>query len=629
MSYYTFMGNSSIRSNLRWFFIFVVCLKCAYTRAYVEQKLEGAVIGSSESIDYVTMSKSTSVNTCADAFDGNLNTFFASWETSYTWVGLDFGKPYVISKVGIALHRNSDDQPLIPLGIFEGANRSDFMDALPLFVVTDPKDDTGIVYYTILNSKGFRYVRYVGPAESRCHVSELEFYGYPGSGDDTHLYQITNLPTVSVHTADAVDPFDKEHQIDCCISILSANSSSVLSQMGTIRLRGNASANYPKRPYRIKFNEKQLVLDAPAKAKKWTLINNYGDKTLMRNLLAFEISKKMGMPYTPYGALVDVMVNGEYKGVYQLCDQVQVHKGRVGITEMKPDDNEEEALTGGYLFEIDAYARFEKSWFTSVDGKPVTIHSPDDDAITASQREYIESYFNVMERDWKQYLDLNTFIRHFLVGELSGNTDTYYSVYMYKERGNGTTYVGPVWDFDLAFENDERTYPINEKTDFIFRNGGSCAKNMKEFVSTIIDDETVRPMIESVWREARSKGLSDKQILDVVDSIKNELGKGQKLNFIRWPIMNVKIQKAPVIWGSYDDEVNNVKRYIKERFTWMDSILHYNNTPDYIGEVNKYDSQPIQIFSVSGVYCGSDMISIKPGIYILKQGKNRKKVIKK
>ena len=111
----------------------------------------------------------------------------------------------------------------------------------------------------------------------------------------------------------------------------------------------------------------------------------------MRNLLAFELSRRLGMPYTPYGTAVDVLLNGEYKGCYQLCDQIQVHKNRVNITEMTIHDNEGSALTGGYFIEIDAYADQEKSWFKSVKGNPVTIKSPDEDSITTNQRNYIRS----------------------------------------------------------------------------------------------------------------------------------------------------------------------------------------------------------------------------------------------
>ena len=363
-----------------------------------DQKLNGTVIGTAETVDYSTSQKSTTVNTCEMAFDGNLSTYFASYERSYTWAGLDLGTPHIITKVGWSPRNDSQGEKRVQLGVFEGANREDFMDALPLYIITE-KGKIGQLSYADVNcSRAFRYVRYVGPADARCNIAELEFYGSEGEGNDSTLVQLTNLPVVSIHTKDNEIPYDKEHLIEAQFSIISDNGTKLLSEPGTIRERGNASRGFPKKPWRIKFDKKQRVLDAPAKAKKWTLINNYGDKTLMRNLLAFELSRRMGMPYTPYATAVDVLLNGEYKGCYQLCDQIQVHKNRVDITEMTPQDNADEALTGGYLFEVDAYADQEPVWFKSAKGNPVTIKSPDSDSITTIQKNYLKTTFNKMEK---------------------------------------------------------------------------------------------------------------------------------------------------------------------------------------------------------------------------------------
>ena len=345
-------------------------------------KLAGRVIGTTETVDYSTFNKSTSVNTREMAFDGKLDTFFASWERSYTWTGLDLGSPHVITRVGWSPRNDVHGEERVMLGVFEGANREDFMDALPLYIIKE-RGTIGVVSHADVDcSAGFRYVRYIGPSDARCNIAEIEFYGHQGEGDDSHLYQLTNLPTVSIHTLDGVIPFDKVTNIEARISIIADGEQNLLSEVGSIRERGNYSRSFPKKPYRIKFEKKKQVLDAPAKAKKWTLINNYGDKTLMRNLLAFELSRRMGMPYTPYGRAVDVLLNGEYKGCYQLCDQVQVHKNRVDITEMTPQDVSGSALTGGYFFEIDAYADQEQSKFWSGQGTPVTIKSPEEDSIS-------------------------------------------------------------------------------------------------------------------------------------------------------------------------------------------------------------------------------------------------------
>ena len=470
-------------------------------------------------------------------------------------------------------------------------------------------------------------MRYVGPSDARCNIAELEFYGHPGEGDDTHLYQVTNLPTVSIHTLNGEIPYDKEHQIVSQLTIISDDGTKLLSEPGTTRERGNASRGFPKKPYRIKFDKKQQVLDAPGKAKKWTLINNYGDKTLMRNLLAFDLSQRLGMPYTPYGTAVDVLLNGEYKGCYQLCDQVQVHKNRVNITEMTSSDNTGIALTGGYFFEIDAYADQEKSWFRSNNRNPVTIKSPEEDSITTQQKNYIRAHFNKMESQWESYLDLNTFLRHFLVGELSGNTDTYWSVFMYKERDDDMVYTGPVWDFDLAFDNDQRTYPVNRKSDYIYRSGGSCAGSMKSFVDNIVVRHAgAKSQMLSIWDEARRGGLTETHLVSLVDSLETALDHSQRLNFMRWPIMNQYVHQNPKTWGSYKSEVENVRRFMKERLAWMDKKLGYDYQ-DAIETVTVDLTQPYHVYTLSGQPVGETLDGLRPGIYIVRQGENAKKII--
>jgi hypothetical protein len=587
-------------------------------------KLTGTVIGTTESVDYSTSQKSTTVNTREMAFDGNLNTCFASWERSYTWAGLDLGTPHVITRVGWSPRNDGKGEERVLLGVFEGANREDFMDALPLYIIKERGTIGQMSYATVDCSRGFRYVRYVGPSDARCNIAELEFYGNEGEGDDSHLTQLTNLPTVSIHTQDGVIPYDKVTDIASQIAIISNDGTKLLYEPGGVRERGNASRSFPKKPYRIKFDKKQKPLDAPAKAKKWTLINNYGDKTLMRNLLAFELSRKMGMPYTPYGTAVDVLLNGEYKGCYQLCDQVEVNDGRVEITEMTPEDNTGDALTGGYFIEVDAYAHEETSWFTSTNNNPVTIKSPDEDEITTNQHEYIRQYFNRMENQWKTYLDLNTFLRHFLVGELAGNTDTYWSTYMYKERGESQIHTGPVWDFDLAFENDNRTYPIMSLTDYIYRTKGSCAGNMRQFVNKIVvNDASAKAQLKEIWGEVRQAGLTEEYMTDYIDAWEQTLGQSQELNFLRWPIMNQYVHQNPRLWGSYQAEVQNVRRYMKERITWMDNKLGYVYQPAGINTVVDGGKNSQEVYDLSGRPVNTS--NIKAGLYI----SNGKKVVVK
>jgi len=611
--------------------LFIICLSSSWAQGSRPQKLSGTVIGSTFSIDYTDNTKSTTVNTCRAAFDDNLNTFFSAWDLSYAWAGLDLGEPHVITRVGWSPSRKKPieiGEEQVILGVFEGANSPDFMDALPLYIVTERGTAGWTSYADVHCSKGFRYVRYVGPADSRCTVAELMFYGVKGEGDESSLCRLTNLPTVSVHTEKNVIPYDKVHQINAIITIISDKGKEVLTDTGTIRERGNGSRSFPKRPYRLKFDEKHRVLDAPAKAKKWTLVPNYSDKTLMRNMLAFELSRCMDMPYTPYSQPVDVLLNGEYKGCYLLCDQIDVRKNRVNIDEMTPEDSTGTALTGGYLIEIDNYATVETNWFRSKKGVPVTIHYPDDDEITQKQHDYIEGIYNAMEENWRKHLDLNTFLRHFAVGELSGNTDTYFSVYMYKYRNNDTLYTGPVWDFDLAFENDERTYPINDKTDYVFRSGGSLANSsLRSFISNIVvNDAAARQKLLQIWGEARGTILTEEHLTAYIDSVETYLQQAQVLNFKRWPVMDILVQKNPAIWGDYTAEVQNVRRFLTERLAWMDNKLGYVSAPDGIAATMVSDNGGRQVYNLSGQSVGTNLQALQKGVYIVREGGRTRKV---
>ena len=616
---------------MRNIFLLLLLILTLPLTAVESQLLTGTPIGSSPSVDYSNNSTSTTVNLPSAAFDGDLNTFYASYGRSYTWVGLDLGTPHVITRVGWSPRNDGVGPERVVLGMIEGANRSDFLDAVPLYLI-DQKGVIGEMHYAdIMVSKGFRYVRYVGPHDKRCNIAELEFYGHAGEGDDSKFYLPSGIPVVIMNTVNAEEPYDKEHNIPSYVRIIDTDNSYVIDT-ATTRLRGNASLNFAKKPYRIKFESKQRPLDAPAKAKKWTLISNYGDKTLMRNLLAFHISEVIGMPYTPYGRSVDVILNGEYKGCYQLCDQIEVNKNRVNIDEMETSDISSEALTGGYLWEIDAYADQEVSWFNSNHNIPVTIKSPDEEDITPEQSKYVADFFNKMEETvyatyfdnkdygWRSILDAETFLKHFLIGELSGNTDTYWSVYQYKKRGEDKAYTGPVWDFDIAFDNDYRTYPLNNKSEFVCFNGGSTAGSMGQFVRRVVlqDAQTI-PELREIWAVARCNSIDSASLCMWIDSIAEEIDRSQTFTFMRWDILNRQEHMNPVARGSFAAEVAYLKEYITKRVEWMDKRLGYVHT-DVQSPVTS-SPLPIAIWDIMGrmVYAGSEMPMLENGLYVVQE----------
>lgn len=533
-------------------------------------KLSGTVIGTTLYVDYDTGQSSRTVNTRDNVFDGNFDTFFATYERSRTWVGLDLGTKHVITKVGYSPRVSQEGR--VELALIEGANMPDFSDALPIAMIKEMGRAREMSYIETAFSRGVRYVRYVGPNNARCNLSELEFIGYESEGNDSGLYQLTNLPTVVINTAGGADIVSKDNYINSNVYIVSGGGKELLSSAQTqIKGRGNASWDFPKKPYKIKFAEKQSPLGAPAHDKTWTLINNYGDKTLMRNILAFEVSRRVGMDYTPFCMPVDVILNGEYEGCYQFCDQVEVDGGRVPAKD-------------GYLIEIDAYNGKEAVNFWSAKGMPVTVKYPDSDKITQAQKTFIQNYFGKMEtavfasnfkdaaNGYRKYLDLDSFLKNFIVGEFCGNTDTYWSVYMYKDAKEGVLYTGPVWDYDLAFENDGRTYPINDLWDFIYCTNGSVASDaVRNMVNRIVkQDPAAKERLRELWDGAKPSLATLNSYVDETSALLEE---SQELNFKRWPIMNQWVHQNPRVEGSYAGEVKRVKDYITARLTKFESLI--------------------------------------------------------
>ena len=539
-------------------------------------KLSGTVIGSRYSVDYTSGSQSTTVNVKNNVFDGNFDTYFASYDRSGTWVGLDLGSKHVITKIGYSPRITQSHR--VELAMIEGANNPDFSDALPIHMIKQSAPERQMTYEQTSCSRGFRYVRYVSPNDVRCNLAELEFYGYEDEGDDSKLYQLTNLPTVVINTEGSQEIVSKEEELSSTVYIISEEGTNLLATTETgVRGRGNASWDqFPKKPYRLKFKSKQSPLGAPASAKKWTLISNYSDKSLMRNILAFEASRRIGQAYTPYCHPVDVIVNGEYRGCYQLCDQVEAAEGRVPAKD-------------GYLIEIDAYAWKEVSAFWSWRGTPVTIKHPDEDDITDSQRQHIESFFNQMEtaalgedftdpeKGYRKYLDLESFLRNLLVGDFCGNTDLLWSVYMYKDATDGKLYTGPTWDHDLSFDNDYRSYPVNANNDFIFLFVPSPASDaVRDITRRIVkEDPEAKKLLAQYWNQALEEG-DLKTLPEYLDQTYVLLQESQELNFKRWDILDSQVHMNFQALGTYESEVNFLKNCLKERLVKFDEYVKNN-----------------------------------------------------
>lgn len=621
-------------------YIFAALLMLAAGGVWAEDaKLTGTVMGSSPSVEYVNFTATTTQNLPGDAFDGDMNTYFASYERSNTWVGLDLGERHVVTKVGWSPRNDGNGPKRVRLAVFEGANSPDFMDAIPLYVNGEMGTIGKMDYADVDCSLGFRYVRYIGPNDARCNVAEVEFYGHKGEGDSTKLYRPTNLPCVVIHTKDGVEPWDKQTYIESIVTILS-DQTAILQDTAGLRLRGNASKDFPKKPYRIKFNHKHKVLDSPAKAKNWVLVNNYGDKSLMRNIVAFHVSRAADMPYTPFCEAVDVLVNGEYKGCYQLSDKIEVKKGRIEVQEMKQEDISGEELTGGYMWEVDSYAYDEQVYFYTRKGIGITVHYPKDDEIQDAQFSYIQNFCQTLENrayrasayntSWRDYLDYSTFARYFLINQLCGNPDLYWSMYMYKQRSDQKAYTGPVWDFDIAFDNDDRIYPLKNATDYTYGITDEAATFARKM---LFPDMQAKEDMKEYWHVMRNHGINAEELTEYVDSLAQELEQSQRLNFIRWPILSQYVHQNPVALGSFSAEVERLKEYLVMRVDWMDNKLGYTyhelENPDAVENVG-IDVKGYRVYDMFGrmIYAGEKMPELPSGIYVIQHNNKTTKILR-
>ena len=527
-------------------------------------------------------------------------TLMGSDENGRSWVGLDLGTPYVIERVGWCPQEGASEQGSVVLGLFEGSNREDFMDAIPLYMIKEEGTVGEFSYANVRVTRGFRYVRWCAPADTNSDVAEVEFYGYAGVGNDSRFYQLTNLPTLSYHTYSGQEPYDKIHELESEMCLIYDGGTRIQEYPILARERGNGSRYelFKKRPYRIKFNDgkshhmlKDSPLESPAKAKKWTLIPNWRDKSLMRNNVAFEMSRRLGLAYTPWIQNVDVIVNGEYKGNYQLCDQITVDPNRVDIYNMESWDVDDSSISGGYLLEITSPGG-EAYHFSSSHGIPVDVKSPDADDIMSEQFSYIMDAFNEMEsklwadnyqhseKGYRSRLDIESFLRYFLVGEFSGNNDAMWSIYLYKERDDDLFHFGPVWDFDLSMDNDQRTYPANGKPDWLF-NYGSAVNGIRDFVRRILSDPYANERLASIWSDLRESGaFSQDSLWAFVDSLGNVLDESQELNFTRWDNLDQLLTLQQFAPGTYQGELDIIKNYLNERIRWIDKKLGYKDYDD-------------------------------------------------
>ncbi|HTF95160.1 MAG TPA: CotH kinase family protein [Cellvibrio sp.] len=427
----------------------------------------------------------------------------------------------------------------------------------------------------------------------------------PGSGgleipSDFPSGTVDALPELSITTDGGVPIISREDYVAGQFSLNGTGGEAVSGTL-EIRGRGNSTWGWPKKPYRLKLTNSISLGGMPA-SKHWVLLANYADKTLMRNDITFMFSKSVGMEYTPRAQYVEVKLNGEYQGVYQLVEHIRVAKDRVNIPEIKVADTDAENISGGYLMEIDFrnhknfcvgntfesfcvngenLSRKETFCLDSNYGmEPFCLQSPETLLLPewSAQRDYITKYFADTETalfgenfadpavGYAAYLDTDSIVNYYIINELFKNVDGMSaSAFVYKKR-NEKLFFGPVWDFDLSMGNAGYN-GVDETAGWHIRKA--------PWMVQLFKDPAFEAKVKARWQALKAEGKFELLFI-YARARATWLDTQQKKNYSIWSVTDV------AAWvrhgthggtGSYGAEVDELIRWQRERYQWMDAEL--------------------------------------------------------
>ncbi len=438
----------------------------------------------------------------------------------------------------------------------------------------------------------------------------------------------TGLPVFSINTEGGVNITTKEYYINCEITLLDTETgNNIGGAVAEIKGRGNSTWNtFNKKPYKFKFDKKQDLFGY-GEEKTWVLLADAKDYSLIRNMLALNAGLSLSeLGTTSQGQSVELYLNGVYKGVYYLCEQIQVKENRVNIAEEKEGIKPEDV---GYLIEMDAWAADSSNQnlpnytkdgdvFVTVDGfinrsykRPFVIKDPEDvfldedgnfDAEKANPYlVYIQGYLQavhdaIVAKDFARICELvevKSFAQAYIIFEWFNNPDTdYSSVYFYKDADilneDGTyTYsklvCAPLWDFDMSVGNVSHR---DNEGDFTSNEELWTANNNIWFTNLLSIDE-FRNLVaqELVDNEAALKA----SVADTIEYAR-EHADAYKKNFTVWTglIGNLNADKAQGGWS--------VPNYLRELATWEEHLVYIEN---YLNEAYAYLKTQYPVPSVS------------------------------
>lgn len=385
-----------------------------------------------------------------------------------------------------------------------------------------------------------------------------------------HLSCFTGIPVMRIDTPNNVGIYSKDEWTEQ--STLWLDGMGIFEDIDGVKLsirgRGNSTWGYEKKPYNIKFDKKQEVMGMP-KHKRWCLLANYMDRTLLRNRVAYYLAEQTSLAWTPRCEFVELILNGEHLGSYLVAEHIKVDENRVNITEMEPTDNSGDAVTGGYMLELDFHFDNEWQWY-GASGTPFAVKYPEEEDLTTQQLEWIKSYITEVEsvlyganfadpqNGYAKYIDMQSFVDYWLIYEICVNHELANpgSVYLTKER-NGKLKAGPVWDFDWG------TFSYNASPQAqwnLFMTGAW-------WYSRLFKDEKFMTLASERWAVLKPKFMT---VFNFIDEQSDYIQRSWYKNFGIWSI-STNINGDETL--TYPAAVNRMTEITRQRIDIIDRAL--------------------------------------------------------
>ena len=420
------------------------------------------------------------------------------------------------------------------------------------------------------------------------------------------FFDTSNLPIFVINTNDvAIAPYS-DNDVAGTMGVIYNSGTNHLSDpynnySGHIgmHVRGNSTRSFPAKSYAVTTqdslgNDLDAALLGMPSDHSWVLYQPWDDKSLIRDVITYQLSNEMG-DYAPRTHLCELVLNGDYRGVYALEEHISRGSHRVAVHKMTTTDTAAPNVTGGYIFEVDRAGTLGYDSWASEYG-PCDSSSnrtdfayvyPKPENIVPQQQAYIAAYVDSFEtalksgdlydtvNGYRKFIDVPSFIDQSLLQELGHNVDGYrLSSYLHKDRG-GKLAGGPIWDFNEAFGNsdyydgsDYSTWEWN--LDCMLADGNLNPFWWQQFIT----DTNYMKELKCRYTNFRQGPFDTVSISHMIDSFVTVLALPEQRHYTRWPIIGVYTWPNFYVETSYPDEINFLKTWIDNRIQWMDSTLY-------------------------------------------------------